>query len=47
MVRPERLRDLVEKIPTRAFAKYPTLTEAAVRAAVEAFLSECQLPRGT
>ena len=41
MVRPERLRDLVEKIATRAFAKYPNLTDAAVRAAVEAFLSEC------
>jgi hypothetical protein len=40
MVRPERLRDLVEKIPQRAYAKYPSLTEAAVREAVETFLSE-------
>lgn len=39
MVRPDRLRDLVKRIPPRAFAKYPTLTEAAVRDAVETFLS--------
>jgi len=39
MVRPERLRDLVERISARAYAKYPSLTEAAVREAVETFLS--------
>jgi hypothetical protein len=40
MVKPERLRDLVRKIPARAYSKYPSLTDAAVREAVEAFLSE-------
>ena len=40
MVSPERLRALVEKIPERVYAKYPSLTKSAVREAVETFLSE-------
>jgi hypothetical protein len=39
MVDPIRLRSLVEEIPEAAWAKYPNLTNSAVRAAVEVFLS--------
>jgi hypothetical protein len=38
MVDPRTLRDLVEGIPEAAYAKYPSLSRAAVARAVEAFL---------
>ena len=38
MVEPARLRALVEAIPASAYAKYPSLSRAAVLQAVEAFL---------
>jgi hypothetical protein len=40
MVKPERLKDLVERIPKGAYARYPSLTDSAVREAVRTFLSE-------
>lgn len=40
MVKPERLKGLVERIPKRAYSKYPSLTDSAVREAVQRFLSE-------
>jgi hypothetical protein len=39
MVDPDRFRKLVEDIPERMYSKYPRLSSAAVRAAVEDFLS--------
>ena len=39
MVDAERFRKLVEKIPEESYAKYPRLSSAAVRAAVDDFLS--------
>lgn len=38
MVDPRTLRDLVEGIPEAAYARYPSLSRAAVVQAVEAFL---------
>jgi len=38
MVDAERFRSLVSAIPDAAYARYPTLSRGAVRAAVEAFL---------
>lgn len=38
MVDPARLRDLVSRVPDSAFARYPRLTPAAVRQAVDDFV---------
>ena len=40
MVEPELFRTLVQRIPDRSFAKYPTLTRQAVLGAVTDFLNE-------
>lgn len=40
MVDPEKLRALVRRIPASAYARYPSLTQAAVISAVDAFLAE-------
>jgi hypothetical protein len=40
MVDPEKLRALVEAIPPSAYAKYPSLSRAAVGQAVDAFLRD-------
>jgi hypothetical protein len=40
MVDPEVLRGLVDRIPEAAYARYPALSPASVRAAVAAFLEE-------
>jgi len=37
MVKREQLRDLVERIPKRIYSEYPSLTDAAVREALETF----------
>lgn len=39
MVDPERFRNLVQRIPESVYSKYPRLSSAAVRTAVEDFLS--------
>ena len=39
MVEPERFRTLVQRIPESVYAKYPRLSAAAVRTAVDDFLS--------
>jgi len=46
MVDPRALRDLVEGIPEAAYAKYPSLSRAAVVQAVEAFLRDLERGRG-
>ena len=40
MVEPERLRGLVQQIPPSEYAKYPNLSQDAVRQAVEDFVSD-------
>ena len=40
MVDPRRLGDLVDAIPGKAWARYPSLSRAAVVAAVDAFLDD-------
>ncbi len=44
MVDPGRLRALVEAIPRSAYARYPSLSRAAVEQAVDAFLRDPGLP---
>lgn len=39
MVDPERLRELVKRIPSAAYARYPNLSRAAVEDVVDGFLS--------
>jgi hypothetical protein len=39
MVDPDRFRKLVHSIPAALYAKYPRLSSAAVRAAVDDFVS--------
>lgn len=42
MVDPQRLRDLVDGIPDAAYAKYPSLSRAAVDEAIAAFLRDLE-----
>lgn len=42
MVEPRKLRELVAEIPEEAYARYPSLSRAAVLEAVEAFLRDVE-----
>ena len=46
LVDARRLRTLVKEIPNSAYAKYPSLSRAAVEGAVEEFLAEVEEARG-